>query len=192
MKALYLTMASTGHARKTMSSNPPEEHQSQTVSSTPAAAKSFRTKAQGVAVVIGALATAAVAVYGAVRRPEEKLQKLTYEALADKSKEHDDTLKDLTKQVSGISSYLQAMKDYRLLAEVPVTAVASAPAPRRSGAGGLLAASAPPAASVVLRMIPMASSSMAAPEPPAPAPAAPVVMKSLPKFDSLSAEAAGR
>lgn len=105
---------------------------------------------------------------------------MTYEAIAKKTEEHDAALKDLTKQVTSISSYLQAMKDFRLLAVTEPAAAASTTTPVRHGPA--------PAPLAVLRPLPILVSS-ALPEPPAPPPAAPVQQKPLPKFDALAAEA---
>jgi hypothetical protein len=102
--------------------------------STPPEAKSFMMKAKAIALVIGALGTAATAIFGAVRKPEEKIAKEAYETLKQKVEKQDSSLQELHDDLLEVTGYLHALKDQAGVAtaapaRVP-TPITSAPVPQ--------------------------------------------------------------
>lgn len=111
--------------------------------STPPEAKAFHLKAKGVALVIGALLTGGTALFGAIRKPEEKVAKEAYATLKDKVEKQDIRLQELQDDLHEVTGYLQAMKDARDRAGVPAVAPPMALAPMVPSARPAAPAAAP-------------------------------------------------
>lgn len=90
---------------------PAAESSNPSPKSTPPEAKSFYLKAKGVMLVIGALGTAATAIFGAVKKPEEKIAKEAYETLKKKVEEQATDIRELHDDVTELTGYLHAVKD---------------------------------------------------------------------------------
>lgn len=99
--------------------------------STPPEAKSFLLKAKGVTMVIAALFTGATALYGAVRKPEEKVAKEAYATLKQKVEKQDSSIQELHDDLLEVTGYLHALKDQ---AGVATAAPARVPTPIASAA----------------------------------------------------------
>jgi hypothetical protein len=123
------------------------------------------------AILIPAIATAITAIYGAVRRPDINLQKISYETISEKLNKYDDKLDRIEAKVAENEGYIQGLKDSHIINDIIPPAIVNPPPI-------VIQSKLTPIKRAVLT--PVASSSISPS-----APSAPVALKPLPKFDEI-------